>query len=512
VFAYQSGEQYITKACLVADPGMEVEIYPGTESMYKTWVEEAKARHQNVLALFGTKYGRRFASEQEVKQFLKPMLERKAAEMANFVQSGVPSNPYKRNRVRVMADLDVLGTVRGSTRAAIAPFAEDPVAARRSLHAAVSASVPEARMRSQLREFYLEQGFRSDDTYALLWTRTSGRTSAAAPHLDTNPTMLAQMMVSIRRRDPHRKLVVIGDPVEIPGRIGNEIVPHRDLDLTQYWNRDSWPAEKSDMAAQTFFLALVQSHHPKTISVGTNSGILELPHLLGMRTLYLENKADHPRKGMRWEKKHVLGDIDRLTTSSTTFQWGQKEVLFDEIRTWIAKTSASRERDPTSSPDKHNQLMGLVVKLAALSHQEEKQEDESRPFSKQLGILQEEFARAVGGRVRAKEGLRSEALAAMTRSSERDGFTTQERAEFDAIWSKYWKGDTRDRREGNLEWLRRTGEKWQEVLAEQQQEPATLAPPETASTELPAATRPRANSLPPAEPARAQAALRSKEI
>ena len=337
VFAWQSGEQYITKASLIADKSMAVDIHPGTDSLYRNWEREATHRQQNVLDMFASKYNRKFNSEQDVKRFLQPILQHKAEEMAQFLSAGVPINPYKQNRVQVKADVPVTPVVRGSTKAAIAPHIKDAEVARQELHQAITESIPDDRIRAQLEDFYAKQGFQPLEKYALLWTRTSGRTSAAAPHLDTNPAMLAQTMVSIRRIDPGRKLVLIGDPVSIPAKVRDTVVPHPDMNLIQYWEGKQWPADRSDISAQTFFLALIQSHHPKTVSVGTNSGILELPHLMGMRTLYLENKDDHPRKGLRWEKKHVLHDIDRVSTSASTVQWGQKQVLYEELREWMQK-------------------------------------------------------------------------------------------------------------------------------------------------------------------------------
>ena len=137
---------------------------------------------------------------------------------------------------------------------------------------------------------------------------------------------------------------MIGDSVGIPGKVGDNVVPHPDMNLVQYWEGKQWPADRSDISAQTFFLALIQSHHPKTVSVGTNSGILELPHLMGMRTLYLENKADHPRKRSALGKKHVLGDIDRISTSAPPVQWGQKQVLYEEGKEWMQRGNPKQER------------------------------------------------------------------------------------------------------------------------------------------------------------------------
>ncbi|AXC13701.1 hypothetical protein ACPOL_4428 [Acidisarcina polymorpha] len=462
LFAYQTGEQYITKAALIADRSMEVEISPGTESMYAMYEEAAAARKMSTLDLFASRFNRQFGSEAEVKTHLRPILQNQAAQMANFLQSGIPTNHYKRDRVSVVADTERGGKVRGSTDAAVAPFLEDPVRAQRRLHAAIAASVPESRSRGELRDFYLKQGFSQDEKYVLLWGRSSGRTNAAGPHLDTNPTMLAQMMVSIREMEPDRKLVLIGDPVNIPGAVGGTSVPHADMNLFQYWRSKDWPGGK-DMASQMFFLALIQSHHPETVSVGTNSGILELPHLMGMRTIYLENKHDHDRKGLRWQKKLEMTNIDRLSTTAATELWGRKNVLFEEVREWLGS------RMPGAYPSEEQAAFLSQLKELASLDEGTKQPGQTRPFAQKLADVSSSWARSRSEHFTGSNSTSGAALAKMNDSLLKDKLTRDELDRFRKIWQEGLDRETSGRSQ----------EAWRSVLVDQQQEGTPIAADET---------------------------------
>lgn len=472
LFAYQSGEQYITKASLIADKGMQVEVYPGTDSMYQTWEEAAKGLNVHVLDLFSSKYHRDFRDEQQVKEFLKPKLQQKATEMAGFLRSGIPSNPNKPNRVEVMADVPTKGKVRGSTEAAVKPFLANPTQAQSKLHEAIRQSVPDNGLQGRLNNFYEAQGFSAEDNYTLLWGRSSGRTNAAAPHLDTNPVMLAQMMISIRRLDPKRKLVVIGDPVNIPGKIGSDSVPRPDINLFQYWKSRDWPGDPSDMSAQMFFLALIQSHHPKTVSVGTNSGILELPHLMGMRTIYLENQHDHARKGKRWEKKWEMGTIHRLSTTTQTDLWGRQNALFEGVRSWMKENNG---RVPGAYPGEHNDFLQELTQLASMNPNAQPAADQSRPFATKLAKVSGVWARQSGEPFAGSEAARSNSLAAMDSSEMKNRLTEKQVDRFERLWI----GGL------NREWLKDTDERWRTVLVDQQREPPAAAATDSDDMEPP---------------------------
>lgn len=456
IFAFQTGEQFITAAALIADKKTMVTVYPGVEQCYGTWEMEARQRKANVLDMFSRKYGKVFRNSEEVKAHLRGVLNKKADEMAHFLMSFLGSDG---DRQRVLVDktsAHVDGNVRGSTDAAVQPYLADADEARGNLRDAVANSLT-ADMLRQVMAFYEKQKFGQGERYALLWGRTSGLSNAAAPHLDTNGVMVAQMMVAIRRLEPRRKLVLIGDRIEIPNRVGDEIVPNADKDLFYYWTKSEWP-RGAGLLEQMYFLALIQSHNPMTVSVGTNSGILELPHLMGMRTIYLENVHDHVRKGLRWWKKQPIHDIQRLSTTSSTTLWGRKHALLYEVRDWLRSAPKHYRISERRSSQAQGHFFSELHKLLKMDGKEARNPNQSSPFARRLATVQEEWTRVKNQPCLEDEIARQRLLNAIEQNAQADKLADNELANFEEFW------------------LEASRDRWNGVMVEQVREPRPVAP------------------------------------
>lgn len=398
-----TGEQYITKAALISDESARVVVFPGTLLLLRDYRAEAKLKRTSLVALYNRRAGLSLTTEPEVEEHLRRAQRQAAERMRAFLVSGL-AHP---ERVQLSEQEDLKPQTSGSTAAVADLFQQNPRTASRTIRTRLfTVESISLHMRAQIRQYYDRVGLIPNTKYVLFWGRKSGEKSGAGPWLDTNEVMLAQMMYTVRQKDPSRRIVLIGDPIQLPLALDGVTIPRPDLDLTLYWDR-GFPGGR-DTTAQLFFLWLITLLNPDTVAVGTNSGILEIPHLLGLKTVYLENEHLHERKGIRWQmlganyrfsqderelpmlRQKVLAaerdkskrlpelrekvraaelhkvdvvhgirpNLQRLSTSTATEFWGMRKWLYGEIKIWL--TAPLPKRISAVNMD-HDLFLDLVL-------------------------------------------------------------------------------------------------------------------------------------------------------
>jgi hypothetical protein len=510
--SHMSGEQYITKAALIADRSITVTVYPGTQLILRDYRAEALRRGLSIVQLYNLRHDRDYKLELEVENAVKEKQLANAISMTDFLQRGIP-NP---TRVRLSHDENLTPQTSGSTAAVANFYAQDPVRAEETLKSTLLADATlTPRLREQIEDYYFAKGFRINEKYAIFWGRKSGEMTGAGPWLDTNEIMLAQMMIVIRSKDPVRKLVLIGDPVNLPHHIDGMVVPRFDIDLVNYWDR-GFPGGRN-LSAQMFFIRVIRSLNRDAVSIGTNSGILELPHLMGMKTLYLENDHLHKRKGLRWQmlaanynktgnpseltnletvltglrakkgnverigkietqiqdiknKKidilhHIRPGLQRFSTTTSTELWSSRKALFDEVKVWLTKPLVMQK----SQSFDHDLFLDLVINAAKADPDEAAPLNAATPAWARYHDARKKWIEIRASRLPFSGSFhkRTEALRTMSAAMRQHGLTnTQQQQFWDTFNYTYLNGRQKmgvnppDVRAAYRAWLKDTEDVW----------------------------------------------------
>ena len=517
--SHMSGEQYITKAALIADPKLEVRVFPGTKMLLDEYRTDAARRGQSLAELYNSRHRTAFANDAEVRNAIDQKQKENLKSMVEFFQKDI-INPARVSRDE---NENLKPVTRGSTQA-VRELYRDP--ARNAQQVIRNGLEVDPETQRGIEEFYFSKGLKKDEKYAIFWGRKSGEMTGAGPALDTNEIMLAQMMVVIRRKDPLRKLILIGDPVALPLEVDDMKAPSFDIDLVRYW--DSGFPNATGVLAQMGFIRLIIDWNPDSVSIGTNSGILELPHLMGMKTVYLENVHDHARKGLRWQllaanyrvptadELNVLerklkseqaspnpntGKIDALnrdiakinnkkidvlnqirpglqrfsTTTSTEFRASRK-ALFDEVGAWLDRQSPPEPRNPVAAHDTFLDLLTSAANTPEGDRESLAGSGQSSPWWNLQHKAESAWAPIRTSRqpFSGSPGKRADALAAMSGAMRLHGFTTAQKEQFWNTFNYTYVNDREmpavsapDVRAGYRAWLQETDEIWAYVKGRQ---------------------------------------------
>jgi hypothetical protein len=157
-----------------------------------------------------------------------------------------------------------------------------------------SDSLRTLNLENKVWEWLQSKGFRKNRRYVFLFAKQGKRNAEKAHHFTSILTWrLLQETISA-------KTSVI--PVACGDRIGLRTLP----DLAQFWDDDVWKGIFTNVvvdprAAQMGMWCYLAEKFAGVSIVGMRSGILEVPALLGIRTLYLEEKHNQQAQRMaRW--------------------------------------------------------------------------------------------------------------------------------------------------------------------------------------------------------------------
>jgi hypothetical protein len=524
--SHMSGEAYITKAALIADDSTTVTVFPGTKMLLADYRRDAANLGYTLPQLYNLRHDKECCSDQEVEASIRDKQKDAAQALYEFLRQGVTNSD---KRVKIDNNEALKARTSGSTEAVARHYAQGPREGTGNAQGASKAA--EERMKrilfdeqnvsadrkDAIEKYWKGVGFQQGGKYVLFWGRKSGEKTGAGPALDTNEIMLAQMMIVLRRKDPQRKLVIIGDPVTLPPDVDGIPVPQFDIDLVQYWDH-GFPGGR-DLYAQMYFIKVIRTLCEDTVSIGGNSGILELPHLIGMKTVYLENAHLHARKGCRWQllaanyktsteaelreaqnrlaalqlngkanraeqleaevqairnrRVDVLNKIrpglQRFSTTTATDLWFNRKWLFDEVAKWLnAQTTVAPQ--PQAA---HNAFLELMILAATANPEDRGTGNQPAPAwaafhdAKKQWVTLRESKKPFSGSADQK----SKALQAMAMSMHKHGLTDVQQQQFWETFNyTFVNGDfdneprPPDFRAAYHAWLKDTADVWTYVL------------------------------------------------
>ena len=153
-------------------------------------------------------------------------------------------------------------------------------------------------IRNQVGTWLRDKGFRHDRAYVFLFAKQGARTAEKAHHF----TSILTWRLLVERISTETTVI----PVAMGDNIGLRTTPT----LVEFWNDGTWKAIFSpptmsatvldDRSAQLGMWCYLAEEYPGLSIIGMRSGMLEVPALLGIRTLYLEEK--HNDQATRMEK------------------------------------------------------------------------------------------------------------------------------------------------------------------------------------------------------------------
>lgn len=171
------------------------------------------------------------------------------------------------------------------------------------------------------------------ERYALLWVKT-GDMAAEKSHHFTSPGALAQLIEEIPKRTG-RIPVLVGDD------LGLRTQPY----LGAFWNDPKFQtaAGGGDRVAQLRLFHVLATEYD-CVSIGTRSGGLEGPALVGLRTIYLEEQGNlQPGRMEQWLAP-TLPHFMRVILDRPPGK-AQQDALATQLER-IRKTQAGDSKDP----------------------------------------------------------------------------------------------------------------------------------------------------------------------
>ncbi|MEE6258877.1 zeta toxin family protein [Plantactinospora sonchi] len=336
-YSYMAGELFMHSSALMIDPHTTTEVGYHQGQVFRDYSKEAQARQLSytgelpdgmtreqaaAVALWRSTKGLSTADvppEELVHDFLtmhaQPLVDALtmrdrmineygiAPERIRLAYGGPPESDPGRGKSRM-------------TRAhihALAALRDDPEGARETMVRAMTgtgdvATVRDARAQAVVDRIdaAAEALGRSPDKIALLWVRDHRANPTANRNgLDTQPGVLRQLIELTRAEDPDRHIVLVGDDV-FQNRTGLREAWEHDGVLTgvdtttmvKFWDKDLNDGRALGIGEQALVFNKLLSRD--VVQIGTESGALEIPFLLGMPTVYLENLVFHLNKGNRW--------------------------------------------------------------------------------------------------------------------------------------------------------------------------------------------------------------------
>jgi hypothetical protein len=189
---------------------------------------------------------------------------------------------------------------------------------------------------------YLNGKVTKGQKYVILWTRFSGKDGGAHPELDDSWTGIGQVIHELLKAN--QNVIVVGRPrtgKDIPTKINEhldaldeaEAVPRARMQIWgEYWKKEGGDPNKkiigpSRAAEYAIFLRMISNDwNCRLVHLGMRSGAMDAAALLGMRTLFIEDKNNQQ-----------IGRTTKWTGAGNNNPLYQR-IDVDELPTWTART------------------------------------------------------------------------------------------------------------------------------------------------------------------------------
>ena len=344
--AYMSGDQFAVGAALRQDGTSRLILLYGKDeennakNLVKFYVSSCKLSAERLLPVLVTdsKVAYQVCNEvldKRLKKEALPLLQGNLAFLASIPTKGARLFPVGG------ATTNVAASVLSSDQGTLAKdWGVDPSSNR--------------YWAFRIDQFLNGKQVQKKGSYVILWTRFSGKGGGAHPELDDSWTGLGQVVHELLAKD--RDVIVVGKPRNNRD-IKAKFEEHLDeLDKSkkkkvardklkiwgEYWKTDGGQPNEEIIGANraaeyAIFLRMV---HPdwgcKIVHLGMRSGAMDAAALLGMRTLFIEDKDNR--------------QIERTTkwTGTGNDNPRYKRIPVSELPTWTAKTGNRKEqsKDP----------------------------------------------------------------------------------------------------------------------------------------------------------------------
>ena len=318
ILSYFSGEVPIHAAAMHMDPDSKIELYYDAQYYLIQYARSAsleglatpQAYHTEVLGRDSDK-----SDDAILDGMLKQGLVSVGRMKDELISLGVLD---KRIRLVYVDNIDTAPIKRSvsDTHALVARrFQAGEETERGTLPERIFARIDGSR-KAEIAKIPEQLGLGKDKPAALLWQRYSGLAPGGAyPELDTNLRVLDQIIAMIRQKFPDYKIILVGD--EPPDSKYEE---QFGKGLVRFWA--SYTLNRGE---QVYLLDLLRKDH-KAVAIGMESGAIELPALLGMKTIYMERTYMRTGKAERWT--YVSG------ASTQDLPGGAAQKVSGAVSTW----------------------------------------------------------------------------------------------------------------------------------------------------------------------------------
>ena len=204
-------------------------------------------------------------------------------------------------------------------------------------------------VRTAMQNYLINKGFNRNRSYVFLFVKEGERTAEKAHHF----TSILTWRLLMERVQMETNII----PVAVGDRVGLTTLPS----LVQFWKDPEFQGivNRSRLDARTAQLGMwcMLAEFFNGISmIGMRSGILEVPALLGIRTLYLEEK--HNEQAARMEK--WIGKVPTFERQVVNTPPGIKQQIYwNEQSLKTPRTSDVNQHARASGSHVRNMVMGF---------------------------------------------------------------------------------------------------------------------------------------------------------
>ncbi|HEX2059128.1 MAG TPA: hypothetical protein VHK90_00160 [Thermoanaerobaculia bacterium] len=339
--AYMSGDMFGVGAALRLDPRLGVAIFYDHLKNHDREIED------KLLAFYQDKQGR-----DHPRVALIPVGDSQLAYKKAVAGDFSDRRLFPSGKPRILSNVENASTIGNATRIVARAYAQDPGVAREALEEewlpeGAREGTARGGSRKSIAEWVAEKGIHKGVSYAFIWFRRSGAKGGAHRELDTSETATSQI-IQTTRGTAADQIVLIGDS----GYTG-EARP--DINLTEFWNEPGSPFHGSGRKMQLALFSYLKHSGFNIMNVGMRSGALEGPALLGIKTVFLEEKYNL-QEGRMDQWQGVVPGFKRVELEHVPTKAGK-----EELQRLIALTAASNRDDYRNAIDRLTDLLGRAL-------------------------------------------------------------------------------------------------------------------------------------------------------
>lgn len=330
--AYMSGDMFGVSAALTLDPRLGVAIF------YDNRQNRAREIEGKLLDFYRTREG------EHPRVALIPVGNSQVAYKRAVAGDFSDPKIFPHGRPAILSAAGTASTIGNATRIVADAYGRNPETAQEAvedewLPEGAKEGTATGRSDMSIAEWCHAKGIGKGPSYAFIWYRRSGAKGGAHKELDTSATATSQIIRAAREGSAADRIVLIGD-----GGYDGEAQP--DIDLTEFWTEPGTPFYGSGRKMQLALFAYLKNANIRVMNVGMRSGALEGPALLGIKTVFLEEKYNLQEGRMDQWQGGVVPGFERVELEHVPTREGK-----EELSRLIAVTVRSNRMDYDAAID-----------------------------------------------------------------------------------------------------------------------------------------------------------------